>query len=89
MIEVMAFSEFELKKIEKALTKFLKIRRPTPEIRTEVDLGYRLSGQSLELFEIRPKWDDPSIIQEHPFAKATYVSTQKHWKIFWRRADLK
>lgn len=85
----MAFSEFELKKIKKALTKFLKIRRPPPEIRSEVDLGYRLSGQSLELFEIRPQWDDPNIIREHPFAKATYASTQKHWKIFWRRADLK
>jgi len=85
----MAFSEFELKKIEKALATFLKIRRPPPEIRSEVDLGYRLSGQSLELFEIRPQWDNPSIIREHPFAKATYVTTQKSWKIFLHRADLK
>ena len=41
----MAFSEFELKKIEKALATFLIIRRPPPEIRSEVDLCYRLSGQ--------------------------------------------
>jgi hypothetical protein len=89
VIEVMAFSEFELKKIEKALAKFMKIRRPPAEIRSEVDLGYRLYGQSLELFEIRPQWDNPSIIREHQFAKATFISTQKHWKIFWHRADLK
>ena len=85
----MAFSEFELKKIEKALEKFLIIRRPPPEIRCDLDLGYRISGPSIELFEIRPQWDDRSKIHEHPFAKATYIKSHKNWKIFWRRADLK
>ena len=26
---------------------------------------------------------------QRPFAKATYVRTQKIWKIYWQRADLK
>ena len=46
-------------------------RRPPPRIRKEVDIGYCLSGQSVELLEIRPQGDDPSIIHRRPFAKAT------------------
>jgi len=85
----MPFSELELKRIEKVLSAFLAKRRPPAHVRQQMDLGYRLSGQSVELFEIRPQWDDPSKIHEHPFAKATYVKTKKVWKIYWRRADLK
>jgi len=85
----MSFSEFELKRIEKMLSAFLTKRRPPAHIRQQMDLGYRLSGQSVELFEIRPQWDDSSKIHEHPFAKATYVKTKNVWKIYWRRADLK
>jgi hypothetical protein len=85
----MALSELETKTIEKALAAFLEKRRPPISIRSKLDLGYRISGQSVELFEIRPKWDNPEIILEHAFSKTTYVRTQKVWKIFWMRADLK
>ena len=71
------------------MATFLAKRRPPPHIRPELDIGYRLNGQSIEIFEIRPQWDNPSIIREHPFAKATYVRTQNLWKVFWKRADLK
>lgn len=64
-------------------------RRPPPHIRSQLDLGYKITRQSVELFEIRPRWNDPQTILERPFAKATYVKTQRIWKIYWRRADLK
>ena len=85
----MTFNELELKKIEKALSAFLAKRRPPAHARKQLDLGYKLSGQSVELIEIRPQWDDPNEIHEHPFAKATYVKAQNVWKVYWRRADLK
>lgn len=85
----MAISEFEIKKCEKEIEAFMKARRPPAHIRSELDLGYRISGQSVEIFEIRPKWRNPSEKMEHAVAKATYVKTQKCWKIFWQRADLK
>jgi hypothetical protein len=85
----MTFSEIETKIIEKAIAAFMEKRRPPISIRSKLDLGYRISGQSVELFEIRPRWDKPEIILEHAFAKTTYVHTQKVWKIFWMRADLK
>ena len=85
----MAFNDLDRKRIEKALGAFLAKRRPPPHIRPDLDIGYRLFDQSVEILEIRPQWDDRSIIHEHPIAKATYVKTQGLWKIFWPRADLK
>jgi Protein of unknown function (DUF3024) len=85
----MALSELETKRVEKAVLAFLEKRRPPPHVRPKLDLGYRITQQSLELFEIRPRWDKPSEKMEHPFAKATYVKTTGTWKVFWQRADLK
>lgn len=85
----MALSELEKKRVEKAVLAFLEKRRPLPHVRPKLDFGYRITGQSLELFEIRPQWDKSSVKRKHPFAKATYVKTTGTWKVFWRRADLK
>lgn len=85
----MTFNDLDIKRIENAMATFLAKRRPPPHIRPELDIGYRLNGQSIEIFEIRPQWDNPAIIREHPFAKATYVRTQNLWKVFWKRSDLK
>ena len=85
----MALSEFEIKRIDKAVAKFMEKRRPPPHIREEVDLSWRLKDQSVELFEIRVMWNDSSRKIESPIAKSTYIKTQKAWKIFWQKRDLK
>ncbi|MCK6391539.1 MAG: DUF3024 domain-containing protein [Azonexus sp.] len=85
----MAFNDLDRKRIDNAMVAFMAKRRPAPHIRPELDIGYRLTDRSVEIFEIRPQWDNPSIIREYPFAKATYVRTQNLWKVFWKRADLK
>ena len=85
----MAFSEFELKRYEKAVKGFIERNRPPAHIRKELDIGFRQEGQSVEIFEIRPRWDNPKERIEYSVAKATYVKTQGIWKIFWQRADLK
>jgi hypothetical protein len=84
-----ALSGLETKRVEKALGAYLEKRRPPPHIRPKLDLGYRLSGQSVELFEIRPMFRKPGVKHEHSFAKATYVRTRDHWNVFWMRQDLK
>ena len=85
----MAFSEFEIKRIEKAVAKFMEKRRPAPHIRDQIDFGFRIKGQSLELFVIRPRWNNPSEKTESAIAKTTYVKTKRIWKIYWQRQDLK
>jgi len=85
----MALSEFELKKCEKAIAAFMGKRRPPAHVRSELDLGYRIKGQSVEIFEVRPLWNNPKKIIEEAVAKATFVKTQNVWKVYWQRADLK
>lgn len=85
----MALSEFEKKKAEKAIHAFLEKHRPPPPIRPQLDLDGRISGQSVELFELRPRWDKPEEKIEAPVAKATYVKASECWKVYWQRADMK
>lgn len=85
----MAFSEIELKGIEKAVGVFMKKRRPPVEIRAKLDFGFRIDNQSVELFEIRPRWNDPTDLMENPIAKATFVKSQKSWKVYWLRSNLR
>lgn len=85
----MAFSEFEIKKHGKALRAFIEKNRPAAHVRHQVDLSFRIKGQSIEIFEIRAMWNNPDEKIEAPVAKATYINTRKTWTIYWQRADLK
>jgi hypothetical protein len=86
----MPLSEFELARVKKALDSFMHARRPPPDIRPKLDLGSRISGQSVEIFESRPAWRGPPHERhESPVAKATYVRSRNVWRVFWQRRDLK
>jgi hypothetical protein len=85
-----ALAEIELARVRKAMDAFMQRRRPPPHIRAELDLGFRVTGQSVEIFEIRPAWrGPPDEKHESPVAKATYVRARGVWRIFWQRRDLK
>ena len=85
----MAFSEFETKKYETIVAAWVERHRPPPHIRGQLDFGFRMSGQSVEIFTVRPSWVDPNERIEGSLAKATYVKSKGIWKIYWMRADLK
>ena len=85
----MTLSEFETKRVEKLASQYIDAHRPPPHIRSQLDISFRITEQSLELFEIRPRWDNPSEILEHDFAKTTFVKKTRSWKIYWMRQDLK
>lgn len=85
----MALSEFERKRVEKLASEYTKAHRPPAHIRDKLDLGFRVFDQSLELFEIRPRFNDPSTMIEESVAKTTYVKKTRSWRIYWKRADLK
>ena len=86
----MALAEIEQARVRKTMAAFLEQRRPPPHIRPKLDLGYRLTGQSVEIFEIRPPWRGPAdMSRESPVAKTTYVRSRRVWRVFWRRRDLK
>ena len=62
----MPFTEFETARIEAAMSDFMAKRRPPVEIRDKLDLAYRIEGQSVVIFEIRPFWRDVSETIEGP-----------------------
>jgi hypothetical protein len=85
----MTLSALEIKLCERLVAEFVRQRRPPPHLRAKVDLAFRIAGQSVEIYEIRPHFLDKDRILEHPIAKATYNKTKKNWKVFWQRADMK
>ncbi len=85
----MSLSEFEIKRIEKYVGNFVEKRRPAPHRRDHVDLKFRISNQSFEIYELRARFDDPHEMLETPVAKATFVKSSKIWKLYWMRADNK
>ena len=72
-----------------ALENFIYKRRPPMEIRHQLDLSYKIDNQSVIIYEIRPRWNNPTEIMNIEIAKATFVKTQQHWNVFWKRSDLK
>ena len=85
----MELSEFEIKKCEKALEEFMVEHRPPINNRAKVDLAYRIVKNSIEIFELRQGWQDPTKMIEFSVAKATFVKSRMLWKIYWMMADLK
>ena len=71
------------------MAAYVQKRRPPVHIRPQLDIGFRIAGQTVEIFEIRPAWKRPTEILNEPVAKATFVGTRGVWKVFWQRADLK
>lgn len=72
---------------ERRIQVYIEKSRPPLEIRDKLDLGYSYNKEVIELFEIRPKWNNPSVFQNSSFAKIKYVKTQKNWKLYWMRAS--
>ena len=86
----MALSEIEMARVTKALDAFMAKRRPPVHLRSQLDLGWRIHGHSVEIFEVRPAWrGEPGETMEHSVAKATFVRTRGVWRVLWMRSDLR
>jgi len=84
----MSLTPAQIEEVKQAAAKFMYNNRPPEDIRPKL-VGYRIDGQSVYVFEIRPQWDKPEIIQEYDVAKTTYIKSKSYWKTFWLRANLK
>jgi hypothetical protein len=85
-----ALTEFETARVRKTVGAFVADRRPPQHLRQQFDLAFRLSGQSVEIFEVRQAFGGaPEEKIEIPVAKATYVRTVRRWRVFWMRQDMK
>ena len=64
----MAFTKEEVQDYKLILDDFLKKKRPPEEIRDQVDIGYRIDKQSIEIFETTPYLDN--ILEVYPLQSA-------------------
>lgn len=84
----MAFTETETTTHLETLERvFWSRRRPPPDLRDEVREGQRITGQSIELFLIRPSFSNPEVKVEEPIAKLKYLRKSDEWQIFWQRGN--
>lgn len=84
----MALTKEEIENAQEIMNKYIEKKRPPIEIRDKVDLSYKIENKSIEIFEIRPVYKGPGIVNI-PIAKTTFTRTSNTWKIYWQRADLK
>lgn len=84
----MAISEFEIFKVEKIAKNFCvnKNRNFPPE---KLYIDFRLESQTLFIFEVRPTWNNPESTTETMVAKLRFVKTEKLWKLYWQRQNMK
>ncbi|MGE0315388.1 MAG: DUF3024 domain-containing protein [Lautropia sp.] len=85
----MAFTETERTVNLQALKAFLGRRRPPEHILPELDIGYAIVGHTVDVFEIRPDWQDRTSTRHTPVARMRFVRTKGHWRLYWMRGDLK
>jgi hypothetical protein len=85
----MAFNDIERARNLAALKAFLERKRPPPHIRSQLDFGYAVVGQVVDMFEIRPDWQDATITRHRPFARIRFVRSRKQWRLYWMRQDSK
>ncbi len=84
----MAIDLLKTVEIIEIMENYIEKVRPPENIRKQLDLSYRIEGQSVILTEIRPIWNNPIESYEHGYAKATFVKRKTVWKLFWLRANL-
>ena len=85
----MPFSDFERAVNLKALRGFIDQRRPPEHIRPQLDIGYAVAEQTVDIFEIRPDWQDKSTTRQTPVARIRFVRKKGQWLLYWMRRDLK
>ncbi len=85
----MAFTDIERARNLASLKWFMEQKRPPEHIRPQLDFGYAVVGQTIDIFDIRPDWQDKTTTRHSPIARIRYVKTQDEWRLYWMRRDLK
>ena len=83
----MAFTEFETKRYQKILDEFCEEHGPPLDLREQLSWAYRIERQTVILFEVRPRFNDPGQKTESAIAKGMWVKSRKRWRIFWQRGN--
>jgi hypothetical protein len=81
----LALSQVQKAQVDRLLTAYCTKRVP-PAVRSKVRVGYRIEGNAVTLYEVRPAFRPPHDWQEMVVAKLTYVGTQREWRLYCNTA---
>jgi hypothetical protein len=82
----MAFSGIDHQKIKNDVGGLCSKRTPT-HLKSQLRFEYDIEKRNVFLYEVRPAWNNPKEHPKLPFAKLTYVKSQKIRKLYWKRAS--
>jgi|SRR5581483_7874409 len=82
-------NELQRMRVERTVATFIEQRRPPAHLRDRVDLAFRFDGRYVEIFEVRPSWNEPTEKIEESVARARYLKSRDEWLVYWKRADLR
>lgn len=84
----MAFTESEVSEyLAQIETVIWSKRRPPLALRDQIREGQRITGHTVDLFVVRPRYSNPAEMIECEVARARYVRTQNVWKVYWKRGN--
>ena len=84
----MAFSELERRKIDDSVGQLCRRRSPV-EHRNALEFVLEIEGQSVTVFEVRPRRDAPEEKTKLGVARFRYTRSRDEWRLYWMRRDLK
>jgi len=83
----MAFSEFELKLIDKVIGGLC--RQKTPDaLRDRLRYEYHIRDNEVFIIEVRPHWKDPQKQTETGVARFSYHPDKQLWSLSWQRINM-
>lgn len=73
---------------DKNVEKIESLFRVPDEVADKVQVGVEIVRGGYELFETRPRWDNPKAAwTKLPVAKFVYHRPSKSWRLYWMRAS--
>lgn len=75
-MKVIEFTEIQIK-------QYIEEIRPPKEMRDQVDISYFFKIGIVEIFEVRPKWDDPKVLENFPILRTKHVKSKNIWRVYW------
>ena len=82
----MAFSEFELKRIDKVVGGLCRSKSPEA-LQDRLRYEYLIQDNDVFITEIRPHWKDPEQQTETGLALLHYQAETQIWSLFWQRIN--
>ncbi len=84
----MAFSEPEKRRIDESVGQLCRRRSPV-EHRDKLEFVVEIDGQSVTVYEVRPRWNAPEEKTKLGVARFRYTRTRDEWRLYWMRRDMK